>query len=254
MPNLIVMAGANGAGKTTISRHVLWQPRRVEEFVNADIITAEEGLDEVAAGRRMLERLDALTAEGKDLAFETTLASASLRRRVAAMQSAGYVFHLVYIWIPSADMAVERVAARVRAGGHSIPEPVIRRRYERSVDNFFNRYMPMADAWTMLDNSHHGALVRIGERDVQGPLRVFNKRLWAQLTARYVKPDNRAREALTPASAFKMLDIYASARDAVSEALARHKALGQSIVVWQGGEPVVLEAEEIERHDHTRAS
>ena len=246
MPNLIVMAGPNGAGKTTTSRHILWKPRRVEDFVNADTIAAEQGLDEIAAGRVMLRRLDELTAARKDLAFETTLSSASLRARIAAMQAGGYVFHLVYVWIPSADMAIQRVAARVRAGGHSIPEAVIRRRYERSLHNFFNRYMPMADAWTMLDNSHHGEPTRIAERDIGGPLRVFDEPLWTKLTARYMKPDYRAREAVLSASGFKMRDIYESARHAVSEALAKHKMLGQSIVVWESGMPVTVEAEEIE--------
>jgi predicted ABC-type ATPase len=246
MPNLIVMAGPNGAGKTTTSRHVLCQPRRVEEFVNADLIAADQGLDEIAAGRLMLRRLDDLATARKDFAFETTLSSASLQSRIRALQDHGYVFHLVYIWIPSADMAVQRVAARVRAGGHSIPEAVIRRRYERSLHNFFNRYMPMADAWTMLDNSHHGEPTRIAERDIGGPLRVFDDHLWNELTARYMKPDSHVREGRVSAPGFRMHEIYEAACSAVSEALARHKALGQSVVVWEDGRVVLREAQEIE--------
>jgi|SRR5882724_801476 len=246
VPNLFVMAGPNGAGKTTTARLILSGPRRVEEFVNADIIAADQGLDEIAAGRVMLQRLDDLAAARKDFAFETTLSSSSLRSRIGRLQATSYVFHLVYIWIPSADMAVQRVAARVRAGGHSIPELVIRRRYERSLDSFFNRYMPMADAWTMLDNSHHGEPTRIAERDIGGPLRLFDEPLWTKLTARYMKPDHRAREPRVSASAFKMQDIYEAACTAVSEALARHKALGQSVVVWEDDRIAVLEAPEIE--------
>src|SRR5438552_3243473 len=110
MPNLFVMAGPNGAGKTTASRLILAGERRVEEFINADIIAAERGLDDIAAGRQMLQRLDELTRQRRDIAFETTLSSIGMRARVAAMRDAGYAFHLIYVWIPSAEMSVNRVA------------------------------------------------------------------------------------------------------------------------------------------------
>lgn len=234
MPNLFVMAGPNGAGKTTTSHLILTGERRVEEFVNADIIAAEQGLDDIAAGRQMLRRLDELTAQRKDLAFETTLSSAGLRSRIAAMRDAGYVFHLIYIWIPSADMAVQRVAARVRSGGHSIPEKVIRRRYERSLDNFFNHYMPMADAWLMIDNSHK-----------QTPERVRDGPLWQDLGRRYMKRAAAERQQGAAVPSCNLDDIYEAACRAVREALARHKALGQSVVVWRDGAVVVLKPEEI---------
>jgi predicted ABC-type ATPase len=221
MPNLFVMAGL--------------------------IIAAERGLDDIAAGRFMLERLDELTRQRKNIAFETTLSSASMRNRISAMRDAGYVFHLIYVWLPSVEMSIQRVAARVRAGGHNIPEAVVRRRYPRSLENLFNVFIPLADAWVVLDNSHRDRPTRIAERDVGRPIRVYDQRLWDELRRRYMKPADTAREETSvPTPAFKMEDIYQAACRAVEEALARHKALGQSVVVWQDGRPTTLEPEEIE--------
>ncbi len=247
MPNLFVMAGPNGAGKTTTSRLILTGERRVAEFVNADVIAAEQNLTEIAAGRAMLERLDELTAQRKDIAFETTLSSASMRNRIAAMRNAGYVFHLIYVWLPSPEMSIQRVAARVRSGGHNIPQDVIRRRYPRSLVNLFNVFIPLADAWLMLDNSHGDRPTRIAARDLGGPIRVYDQGLWDELRRRYMKPIDTAQEqpsVLQPP--FNMQDIYQAACRAVEEALARHKALGQSVVVWQDGKVTTLEPEEID--------
>lgn len=248
MPNLVVMAGPNGAGKTTTAKALLRDERRVDEFVNADIIAAEEGLDDIAAGRKMLLRIDELVAQRKGLAFETTAASLGLRSRIRAIQGAGYLYHLVYVWLPSADMAVARVAARVRSGGHNIPDDVIRRRYERSLENFFNGYMPMADAWVMIDNSHEEDPVRIAERGTVGPLRIYNEPLWRQLEKRYMKPADTAREqvAAPETVGFANDEIYAAACRGVRTAIQRHKQLGQSIVVWREGQVVTLSPEEIE--------
>lgn len=246
MPKLIVMAGPNGAGKTTTSRLILTGSRSVAEFVNADIIAVEQGLDDIAAGRAMLGRLDALTRERKDIAFETTLSSASMRNRISAMREAGYVFTLVYVWLPSAEMSIERVAARVNAGGHHIPEDVIRRRYPRSLDNLFNAFMPLADSWIMLNNSRRDRPAMIAERDVSGTTRIYDQPLWDELRRKYMKPTDSLREQVAvPAPAFTMQDIYQAACRAVEEALARHKALGQYVVVWEGGKPVRLQPEDI---------
>jgi predicted ABC-type ATPase len=220
MPNLIVMAGPNGA---------------------------EQGLDDIAAGRQMLQRLGELTKQRKDIAFETTLSSAAMRNRISAMRDAGYLFTLVYVWLPSPEMSIQRVAARVRAGGHHIPENVIRRRYARSLENLFNVFIPLADAWVVLNNSRRAKPSRIAERDVGAPLRVYDHALWDELRKRYMKPTDVAREqAPLPNPSFTMDDVYQAACRAVEEAVARHKALGQSVVVWQDGRPVTLEPEEIE--------
>jgi len=247
MPNLFVMAGPNGAGKTTTSRLILTGDRRVTEFVNADVIAAQQGLSEIAAGRAMLERLDELTAQRADLAFETTLSSASLRGRIQAMREAGYVFTLIYVWIPSPEMSIQRVAARVRSGGHNIPEEVIRRRYPRSLENLFNVFIPLADAWVMLDNSHRDRPTRIAERDIGSQMRVYDQALWDELRRRFMKPTDTARERPpTPKPTFTMDDIYQAACRAVEQALARHKALGQSVVAWEDGKVMTLQPEEID--------
>ncbi len=153
MPNLFVIAGPNGAGKSTSAPELLTGARRVDEFVNADVIASERGVSDIEAGRIMLRRLTELAKERREMAFETTLSSHLLLPRIRAMQQTGYLFHLVFFWIPDADLAVQRVAARVRSGGHAIPEEVIRRRYERGLVNFFNTYVPAADSWVLVDNT-----------------------------------------------------------------------------------------------------
>jgi predicted ABC-type ATPase len=157
-PNLIVVAGPNGAGKTTASANLLVDALSVQEFVNADIIA--KGLSAfrpesvaIQAGRVMLERLHHLTAERADVAFETTLASRSFAPWIKTLIETGYAFRIVFLWLPSADMAVERVQERVMEGGHHVPEAVIRRRYEAGLKNFFSIYYSLAASWLFLDNS-----------------------------------------------------------------------------------------------------
>jgi hypothetical protein len=162
------------------------------------------------------------------------------------MREAGYLFHLVYVWLPSADMAVRRVAARVRSGGHSIPEDVIRRRYGRSLDNFFNHYMPIADSWMMIDNSVR-PLRWIAAREVAGVIRVYDEPLWRELRSRHMTPPTQAKEEKAVSRPpFTTEDMFRAADEAVRQALKRHKELGQSVVVWRNGEALTLSPEEIE--------
>jgi predicted ABC-type ATPase len=246
MPNLFLMAGPNGAGKSTTAKLVLTGKRSVEEFVNADVVQAERRVSEIEAGRIVLRRLDELTAGERDMAFETTLSSAGLESRIAAMREAGYLFHLVYVWLPSADMAVQRVAARVRNGGHSIPEDVIRRRYDRSLNNFFDHYMPIADSWMMIDNSAR-PLRWIAAREVGGTICVHDDPLWKELRTRHMRPPTAAKEEKAVSRpAFTTEDMFRAADEAVRQALKRHKELGQSVVVWRDGQIVTLKPEEID--------
>jgi predicted ABC-type ATPase len=131
---------------------------RVEEFVNADLIAG--GLssfhpDRVAmeAGRAMMQRLKTLARSRKDFGFETTLASRSFAPWIRSLIAAGYEFRLVFIWVPSSEMAVERVRSRIEAGGHAVPESVIRRRYNTGLRNFLELYRPLAATWRFYDNS-----------------------------------------------------------------------------------------------------
>jgi predicted ABC-type ATPase len=136
MPKVVVIAGPNGAGKSTTAPAVLRDALRVREFVNADTIAA--GLSAfspetvaVRAGRVMLQRLHELADQRQDFAFETTLASRSFAPWLRHMQSAGYKFHLVYLWLPIVELALARVAERVRRGGHAVPEDVVRQKHRQ---------------------------------------------------------------------------------------------------------------------------
>ncbi len=253
MPNLFILAGPNGAGKSTSAPGILVGARRVDEFVNADVIAKEGGVSEIEAGRRTLARLDALAAARRDMAFETTLSSRTLLQRIQAMQRTGYVFHLTFFWLPSADMAVERVAHRVASGGHSIPEEVIRRRYERGLENFFNAYSLAADTWVVIDNTH-GVGRPIAWRRIGTGIQTQDNALWTSLAGRYMKPRVEEPQPVSEAASadahlqkvFDPEDIVAGVNRAVTEALRRHKARGESVVVWRDGKIVVLKPEEID--------
>jgi predicted ABC-type ATPase len=254
MPKFFIIAGPNGAGKSTSAPELLSGPGHVDEFVNADVIAKEEGLSDIAAGRQTLERLDGLAREACDIAFETTLSSRSLLGRIRAMQTQGYRCHLTFFWLPSAEMAVQRVAKRVAAGGHSIPEEVIRRRYERGLENFFGDYEAVVDSWAMINNAMTPPDNRIAWRHVGERIVVADNRLWTQLASRYMKP--RAEQppaapeiAVTEAdiaAAFSSERILHAVNKAVTAALRRHKALGQSVVIWRDGKIVELKPEEID--------
>ena len=157
-PVVVVIGGPNGAGKTTAAGTLLPEGVSIRNFVNADAIA--QGLSafepETAAfkaGRLMLERLRELAGERRDFAFETTLASRSFAPFLGSLKASGYEVLVYYVWLRSSELAVQRVAERVRRGGHHIPADVIRRRYARGVENFFSLYRPLADRWVLCDNS-----------------------------------------------------------------------------------------------------
>ncbi len=146
-PQVIVIGGPNGAGKSTIAREVLDRTLGITEFVNADTIAAGlSGFDPnraaFAAGRIMLARLHELAAARESFAFGSTLASRSFAPWLSGLAGRGFEILLLYIWLRSPELAVRRVRARVRKGGHLVPEAVVRRRYQRSAANLFELYMP----------------------------------------------------------------------------------------------------------------
>lgn len=157
MPNLYIIAGCNGAGKTTASYTILPEILHCKEFVNADSIAA--GLsplnpESVAfeAGRIMLHRIDQLIDDKIDFAFETTLATRSYVSLVRKAQAMGYEVMLLFFWLNSPELAMKRVAERVRKGGHNIPVEVIERRYYRGISNLLNLYIPVCDNWVTVNN------------------------------------------------------------------------------------------------------
>ncbi len=171
MPNVYIIAGPNGAGKTTFANQFL--PRSVagRQFINADLIA--KGIspfapDSVAleAGRVMLERIEQLHRQRVDFALESTLAARTLTSRLESMEQSGYRIHIVYLWLETPELAVARVAERVREGGHSVPDATIRRRYLAGLRNFFKLYLPLAHFWALYDNSSdESLLVAFGDRD-----------------------------------------------------------------------------------------
>ena len=158
MPKLYIISGCNGAGKTTASYTVLPDLLECREFVNADEIA--RGLSPfnpesvaIEAGRLMLGRIEELLAGHTDFAFETTLATRSYTSLVRRAQQQGYHVYLLYFWLETPELAIDRVKMRVATGGHNIAEDVIRRRYKSGIKNLFNLYLPICDYWMIVNNS-----------------------------------------------------------------------------------------------------
>lgn len=192
MPNVVVIAGPNGSGKSTIAPKLLRDTLKVEEFINADVIAS--GLSAFApdraafpAGRIMLQRMKELAELRENFALESTLSSRSLAPWLIKLRTNGYVVHLIFLWLIDANLAVKRVTERVKAGGHGIPEKIVRRRYSRSIGNFFNIYRPIADSWLMLDNSLQDSPKPIAWRNVGGPVQITKSGPWNKLREEYEK-------------------------------------------------------------------
>lgn len=158
MPRLYIISGCNGAGKTTASYSLLPEMLDCKEFVNSDefakgLSPFDPSKASIQASRYMLMKIRYLLKRNEDFAVETTLATRTLLKTVKSAQAAGYTVTLLYFWLNSPDLAVERVRARVEAGGHNIPEETIRRRYNTGIYYFFKLYAPISERWILADNS-----------------------------------------------------------------------------------------------------
>lgn len=156
--NLYIVAGCNGAGKTTASYTILPEILECKEFVNADEIA--KGLspfqpESVAleAGRIMIKRINELIEKNKDFAFETTLSTKSYKNKIIKAKEQGYTITLLFFWLNNIDLAKERVKIRVKEGGHDIPENVIERRFIKGIINLFDIYLSLVDNAFIIDNS-----------------------------------------------------------------------------------------------------
>jgi predicted ABC-type ATPase len=185
-PSVVVLAGPNGAGKSTAAPALLRGTLAVTEFVNADMIA--RGLsgfqpEKVAltAGRIMWRRLEELARQRARFAFETTLAGKRFAPWLERLGHEGFQVHIVFLWLPSPELAIARVADRVRTGGHSVPEETIRRRYRSGLANFFGHYQAVATTWRFYDNTdHRGArLIASGKRDQVTTIK--DPGLWARI-------------------------------------------------------------------------
>jgi predicted ABC-type ATPase len=183
-PNLHVVAGPNGAGKSTFARLFLPEYADCREFVNADLIAAglspfnPESLA-IQAGRLMLERIEALAEARVDFGFETTLAGKSWLPLLLRLRERGYRLHLFFLWVPGPELALNRIEERVRAGGHSVPEVVVRRGLTRGLRNFFQIYAPIFDAWAVFDSSRKTPeMLALSVADLR---LVFDRELFARI-------------------------------------------------------------------------
>ena len=157
-PRAILIAGPNGAGKTTFAREFLPAEGDCPTFINADLIAA--GLSPfrpeamaIEAARLMLDHVRQSVARREDFAIETTLAGRAYVRMICDWQAAGYQVRLLFLQLPSPDLAVARVRQRVAQGGHNLPETDIRRRFDRGLRNFHDTYRPLVHAWAVYDAS-----------------------------------------------------------------------------------------------------
>ena len=186
-PLVVVLAGPNGAGKSTSAARLLPEALSVEEFVNADTIA--QGLSAyrpeaaaVAAGRVMLERLHFLARERRDFAFETTLAGRGHARWLRELRASGYRVHLIFVSLPDPELAVARVAERVRQGGHHVPEDVVRRRFATGLTNLLTRYSGLVDSWQVYDNADLAGPRLIASRAAGMNAVIADPNAWENLT------------------------------------------------------------------------
>lgn len=191
MPTLYIISGCNGAGKTTASYTMLPEMLNCREFVNADSIAV--GIspfqpEKVAfgAGRVMLHRINQLIKSRTNFAFETTLSTRIYEQKIKECKKNGYKIILVYFWLNSTGLAIERIKLRVKKGGHNIPVNVVKRRYQRGLQNLFRKFLPLSDYWLIFDNSKTiPVLVAEGNKKVEEF--VYNHETWSQIKSKNEK-------------------------------------------------------------------
>lgn len=186
-PNLYIIAGPNGAGKTTASYTLLPEMLNCINFVNADEIA--RGLSpfspstvDVQAARIMIQRIDELLGEKADFAIETTLATRSYVQLVHRAQSAGYKVHLLFFCLESPEQAIQRVAQRVKEGGHNVPTDVIRRRFQLGISNLVNLFIPICDSVLVFNNVKTPAQLIARKEEKLSRVEIVEPEMWNQLT------------------------------------------------------------------------
>lgn len=188
MPTAYLIAGPNDAGKTTFARDYLPNEVGCIEFINNDLIAAglaplQPDRAHLRAGRIVISELNQLAKNLADFGFETTLAGRTYAAFLKELREAGYAVHLYYLWLPDVELDIQRVAERVRQGGHDVPVEDIRRRYQRSLVNFFQLYRPLATTWAIIDNSGDQPRVVVRYNDKQEE--VLDTRFYQMMQQRY---------------------------------------------------------------------
>ena len=185
MARMYIIAGCNGAGKTTATYTMLPDMLNVDEYVNADEIAerlcpenpAKEAL---RAGRLMMERVKELIDKNEDFGIETTLATRSFAKNIVEAQRKGYMVIVVFFWLRSPELAIKRVAMRVAAGGHDIERDTIVRRYAQGLENLRNIYIPVCNYWLIIDNSESKRL-KVAEGGLSYPIRIYNEKTYNKI-------------------------------------------------------------------------
>jgi len=185
MQNLFIIAGPNGAGKTTASYTVLPEILDCKEFVNADEIAKgispfQPDKAAIDAGRLMLIRIKDHVKHRATFAFETTLSTRSYVNTILQAKECGYFVTLVYFWLSSPELAIERVKTRVSAGGHDIAVDVIKRRYLSGLKNLVNLYLPISDYWMIIDNSENPFKL-IAEGNTNKNKQINDTNIWTKI-------------------------------------------------------------------------
>lgn len=196
-PRCVILAGPNGAGKSTHARQIVQQLHGIERFINPDTIASGlAGFSRASAdrdaGRIALNAITDAITNRIDFAFETTLAGRRWPRLLDRLDRAGFEVLLHYLWMPRADLCVERVRTRVSMGGHDVPEVDVRRRYVSSLQNLMDIFMLRDTAWHVLDASVAGQLAPIATGGAGRPLNVIEPQLWHQLVPRTGSRERRS--------------------------------------------------------------
>jgi predicted ABC-type ATPase len=186
-PRCVIVAGPNGAGKSTLAPDLVRETHGITRYVNADTIAAglagfAPAIADRRAGRIALETIAAYILEGVDFSFETTLSGRRWPRLLDTLEEAGYTTLLHYLWLPTADLAVARVRYRVERGGHAVPEADVRRRYESSLRNLIDVWIPRVDAWQVFDASRLSDQRRIAVGELGSVATITDYTAWRQIT------------------------------------------------------------------------
>jgi predicted ABC-type ATPase len=186
MKDIVILGGPNGAGKTTAARVLLPEFFELHPFLNADDFAREispSDVDRVAlkAGRMLIEQMRGYIRTGSSFAFETTCSGRSYLKTLQECKSNGWRITLLYFWLPTPEMAVLRVARRVRQGGHNIPEEVIHRRYWAGISNMVRHYLPLADEAEIYDNTDRHRVLIAEKREGLG-LIVHDSERWTRIS------------------------------------------------------------------------
>lgn len=190
--NVYIIAGPNGAGKTTFAREFLPRYADCLNFVNADLIA--QGVSPfspesaaIRAGRLMLDEIRRHAERGAGFGFETTLSGRTYLALMGSLKREGFRVHLFFLWLRDVELALSRVKGRVIQGGHNVPADVVRRRFDRSIGNFFRHYRSLADSWMLLDNSGQSPEIIASQHG--GELHIMKEALYRNLMARFGGPE-----------------------------------------------------------------